>query len=69
MVYQPFGLGPHACIGSRLGLLQVKLALAHVIKKYQVQTCSRTVDEIKFDPKAFMLQAKGGIFLKFCRDN
>ncbi|XP_061399994.1 probable cytochrome P450 6t3 [Musca vetustissima] len=68
MIYQPFGTGPHACIGSRLGLLQVKLALAHTLRLYYVQTCSRTVKNIKFDPKSFMLQAKGGIYLKFFRD-
>ncbi|XP_073844267.1 cytochrome P450 6t3 [Musca autumnalis] len=68
IVYQPFGLGPHSCIGSRLGLLQVKLALAHTLRLYRVQTCSRTVNKIKFDPKSFMLQAKGGIYLRFIRD-
>uniref|UniRef100_A0A1I8PDH4 Cytochrome P450 n=1 Tax=Stomoxys calcitrans TaxID=35570 RepID=A0A1I8PDH4_STOCA len=69
MVYQPFGVGPHSCIGSRLGLLQVKLALAHILKLYRVYTCSSTAKEIQFDPRSFMLLAKGGIYLKFIRDD
>ncbi|XP_075167554.1 uncharacterized protein LOC142239648 [Haematobia irritans] len=68
MIYQPFGVGPHSCIGSRLGLLQVKLALAHILSQYQVRMCSKTPKEIQFDPKSFMLAAKGGIYLKFIRD-
>ncbi|XP_058984760.1 probable cytochrome P450 6t3 [Musca domestica] len=68
-IYQPFGVGPHACIGSRLGLLQVKLALAHTMRRYSVKTCPQTVKNIKFDPKSFMLQAKGGIYLRFISDD
>lgn len=68
MTYLPFGAGPHGCIGSRLGLLQVKLGLAHILKQHTVENCAQTVKEIKFDPKSFMLQAKDGIFLKFIRD-
>lgn len=68
MTYIPFGSGPHSCIGSRLGILQVKLGLIHILKKYTVKICSRTVPEIIFDPKSFMLQSKGGIFLNFIKD-
>ncbi|CAG2102957.1 unnamed protein product [Medioppia subpectinata] len=33
--YIPFGAGPHNCIGMRFGLMEAKLALAHVIKSYR----------------------------------
>lgn len=68
MTYLPFGAGPHGCIGSRLGLLQVKLGLAHILRICQVQQCPRTQKVIKFDAKSFMLQAQGGIYLKLIKD-
>lgn len=68
MTYIPFGAGPHGCIGSRLGLLQLKLGIAHILKMYRVEMCSRTVKEIRFNPKTFMLESRDEIFLRFCRD-
>ncbi|XP_037812133.1 LOW QUALITY PROTEIN: probable cytochrome P450 6t3 [Lucilia sericata] len=68
MTYLPFGAGPHGCIGSRLGLLQVKLGLAHILRICRVQKCTQTPTDIKFDAKSFMLQAKGGIYLKFIKE-
>ncbi|XP_037945101.1 probable cytochrome P450 6t3 [Teleopsis dalmanni] len=65
MTYIPFGAGPHACVGSRLGILQIKLGLVHIFKSFTVEICEKTTSKIKFDPKSFMLQSKGGIYLKF----
>ena len=32
----PFGLGPRHCIGSRFALLQMKLVLCHLVRKYRL---------------------------------
>ncbi|XP_067633194.1 uncharacterized protein [Eurosta solidaginis] len=69
MTYIPFGAGPHGCVGSRLGILQVKLGLVYILRRYRVEMCEKTVTEIKFDPKRFMLEANGGIYLKFVKDD
>ncbi|KAH8398960.1 hypothetical protein KR222_004285 [Zaprionus bogoriensis] len=69
MAYQPFGLGPHNCIGSRIGLLQAKLGLVHIFKNHYVRQCSQTPKDIEFDPKAFVLQLKTGMFLEIVKDN
>ncbi|XP_036334366.1 probable cytochrome P450 6t3 [Rhagoletis pomonella] len=68
MTYIPFGAGPHGCVGSRLGILQVKLGLIYILRKYRVEVCERTVNEIRFDPKRFMLEAEGELYLKFVKD-
>uniref|UniRef100_A0A0K8W2S8 Putative cytochrome P450 6t3 n=1 Tax=Bactrocera latifrons TaxID=174628 RepID=A0A0K8W2S8_BACLA len=68
MTYLPFGAGPHGCIGSRLGMLQVKLGLLYILKRHRVEVCAKTTKEIRFDPKRFMLEAKGGLYLMFVQD-
>ncbi|XP_017039156.1 probable cytochrome P450 6t3 [Drosophila ficusphila] len=68
MTYIPFGAGPHGCIGSRLGVLQLKLGIAHILKLFRVEVCKQTVAQIRFNPKSFMLESQDEIYLKFCRD-
>ncbi|KAH8402378.1 hypothetical protein KR009_011599, partial [Drosophila setifemur] len=68
MTYQPFGTGPHNCIGSRIGLLQTKLGLVHILKNHSVRDCANSMKQMKFDPKGFVLQAEGGIHLEIVND-
>ncbi|XP_034477529.1 cytochrome P450 6g1-like [Drosophila innubila] len=68
MAYQPFGLGPHNCIGSRIGLLQAKLGLVHFLKNHYVRCCSKTVKDVEFDPNTFVLQLHTGPFLEIIHD-
>lgn len=37
-----FGLGPRHCIGKRLGLEEVKIALIHILRKVRFTTCKET---------------------------
>ncbi|EDV56368.1 uncharacterized protein Dere_GG20257 [Drosophila erecta] len=68
MAYQPFGSGPHNCIGSRIGLLQSKLGLVSLLKNHSVRNCGATMKHMKFDSKGFVLQADGGIHLEIVND-
>ncbi|XP_049308965.1 cytochrome P450 6g1-like isoform X2 [Bactrocera dorsalis] len=68
MSYLPFGTGPRNCIGSRIGLLQSKLGLVHILKNHYVTTCEKTPSEISFDPLFLGLGHKEGIYLKFVND-
>ncbi|XP_043483753.1 cytochrome P450 6k1-like [Leptopilina heterotoma] len=62
-VYIPFGEGPHICIGQRLGLLQSKLGIIHIISKYELSINKKTPVPIQIDPKAFLTSAVGGLHL------
>ncbi|XP_049307479.1 uncharacterized protein LOC105222599 [Bactrocera dorsalis] len=68
MSYLPFGTGPRNCIGGRIGLLQSKVGLVHILKNHYVTTCEKTPSEITFDPLSIFLHYKGGIYLKFIND-
>ena len=60
-----FGLGPRNCVGSRLALLQIKVAVIHLLKDFEVVSCARTPKELAVDPKWGPADVKGGIWVKF----
>lgn len=62
--YMPFGVGPRNCIGMRLGILQTKLALIHILKNHRVSVCEKTPKCVKFDAGSIVLSIKGGTYLK-----
>ena len=42
MNFIPFGAGPRQCIGQKLAILEIKIALTNVLKKFKVFTCEKT---------------------------
>ena len=64
-----FGMGPRNCVGSRLALLQIKVAIIHLVYKCKVLSCPKTPKELTVDPKWGPADVKGGIWLKFRRRN
>jgi cytochrome P450 len=39
--YFPFGVGPHACIGKHLALIEAKIAMGMLMRRYRVELVSR----------------------------
>ncbi|EDW38679.1 GL16246 [Drosophila persimilis] len=62
--YMPFGVGPRNCIGMRLGLLQSKLGLVHLLRNHRVLWCDKTVKTIEFAPFCGVLASKDEIYLR-----
>ncbi|XP_011864461.1 PREDICTED: cytochrome P450 6j1-like isoform X1 [Vollenhovia emeryi] len=53
-VYFPFGDGPRVCIGSRMGLLQTKLGIVTILRKYEVVPGKKTLIPMVLNPKSFL---------------
>ncbi|XP_021341416.1 cytochrome P450 3A4-like [Mizuhopecten yessoensis] len=49
MTFLPFGYGPRNCIGMRLAEMELKMALAKVVRSFQISVCGET--EIPLDLK------------------
>ncbi|CAG9838963.1 unnamed protein product [Diabrotica balteata] len=61
LLYFPFGEGPRACIGKRLGMLAIGACISHVLLKFKIEKCPSTPDPVEFEPKSFVLQSKCGL--------
>ncbi|CAB3409531.1 unnamed protein product [Caenorhabditis bovis] len=47
MSWIPFGAGPRQCLGMRLGIIEAKLVLAHVLRKFDIVKAPDTEEELK----------------------
>ncbi|KAH8238683.1 hypothetical protein KR038_000927, partial [Drosophila bunnanda] len=64
VAWLPFGDGPRNCLGMRFGQMQMRIALALLIKNFRFSTCPETPDPLQFDPRSLVLTVSGGIKLK-----
>ena len=60
-----FGLGPRNCIGSRFALLQLKIAVIHLVHNFKILTCAKTPDKLEVDQWSVSAEAKGGFWVRF----
>lgn len=63
-VYIPFGQGPRICVGMRFGMVQVKVALMHLVKNFRT-TVSPNHTPFAVNPKGFMRTPVDDILLNF----
>ncbi|XP_068144876.1 probable cytochrome P450 6w1 [Drosophila tropicalis] len=59
--YMPFGIGPRNCIGMRLGLLQSKLGLVHLLRNHRILTSDKTLRNMAFNPLTPTMTSKEDI--------
>lgn len=67
MTFLPFGDGPRNCVGSRLGVLITKAAVAAIISKFKVTLNEKTIFPIQYNQKSIFLEVKGGIWINFSK--
>ncbi|XP_049499002.1 thromboxane-A synthase [Panthera uncia] len=61
--YLPFGAGPRSCLGVRLGLLEIKLTLLHVLREFRFEACPETQVPLQLESKS-ALGPKNGVYIK-----
>uniref|UniRef100_A0A146L945 Putative cytochrome P450 6a14 n=2 Tax=Lygus hesperus TaxID=30085 RepID=A0A146L945_LYGHE len=62
--YMPFGSGPRICIGARFAKLEIQVALAKIILKYNIMKCDKTQVPLTRCKASFMNVPDKGIWLK-----
>lgn len=62
----PFSEGPRQCMGMRFARMLVKRGLYEVVKNFEVMVDgTKTEETLRMDPKKFLTDVVGGIWLKF----
>uniref|UniRef100_A0A6Q2XKW2 Thromboxane-A synthase n=1 Tax=Esox lucius TaxID=8010 RepID=A0A6Q2XKW2_ESOLU len=65
-VYLPFGAGPRSCVGMRLAQLEIKIALVHVFRRFNIVACTET--KVPLELKSHTtLGPKDGIYVKITK--
>ncbi|XP_046565423.1 cytochrome P450 3A21-like [Haliotis rubra] len=64
MAFQAFGYGPRICIGMRLALTEVKVALINVLRAVKFERVPDTPEVLTFGPNPNVLQTDIDIILK-----
>ncbi|VEN50865.1 unnamed protein product [Callosobruchus maculatus] len=59
----PFGEGPRLCIGERFALLDIKIAVAHILCNFEMESSSETPQNIQFTPFSFGSLSKDPLYL------
>jgi len=62
--FLPFGQGTRGCIGMRFALSEAKLALANIVRKYNLLPNSKTKEPLEWDPTPVIAYVKHGLYIK-----
>ena len=54
--------------GARFAIYQTKIGLIKILRNYQVQVCEKTPIPYVFDPIAFIMCPKEGLYLKIIKN-
>ena len=65
--YMPFGQGPHNCIAMKFALVEMKLVMTRILKRYTILPSDKTKEPVRIDPYAPIAYAKDGLFIKLER--
>ncbi len=58
-----FGLGPRNCPGSRLSLLEIKVATVTILRSFVLERCPRTPQKLSRDPSHILAHPREPIYV------
>lgn len=56
-----FGIGPRACPGARFAVAQSKIAIAKLIRSFEVSVNSKTPEKFELPPQAVIVTLNGAV--------
>ena len=62
--FQGFGQGPRACLGMRFALLEAKVAVLGMMRRFVLLPGSKTQLPLKADPKSILNWPIGGLWVR-----
>ncbi len=65
LTFLGFGQGPRACLGMRFALLEMKVGLANILRRYNIVPCEKTVAELVPSPKSILGMNAEGVWVRF----
>ncbi|XP_036346274.1 probable cytochrome P450 28d1 [Rhagoletis pomonella] len=68
-VFMPFGDGPRMCPGMKLGLAEAKVAVAELVRNFQLAPGPNVRNDNRIAPESFLLKIDGSMELDFRRLN
>ena len=64
MSYLPFGSGPRNCIGARFAMIEMKMAVAQLVRKYRFDACDRTRDPLPTVVRTTIMNPLQGVWVR-----
>ncbi|XP_051169083.1 probable cytochrome P450 6a13 [Leptopilina boulardi] len=61
--FLPFGEGPRICVGMRMAVILIKLAVSSILKDFSVHVSSKMIYPMQRDESSFLNSPKGGFWV------
>ena len=62
--FMAFSLGPRNCLAMRFAMFEMKVCISNLVTNFRFLPCDKTSKVVEWDPKSFLGEAKGGLWIK-----